>query len=139
MLDRPFVLGDFIAVGDMMGTVDYIGLRTTHLQSLSGEQIHDFLEKYYGHAIPTIYGGNGEIEKLIGDGIIAVFGAPFFPDTNANFGAARGWVTAWESTTWAIPKSATFIFTGTGSTLRIQVDSTYSCIGPSPAATPPGR
>ena len=38
-LDKPFVIGDFIIVGDVMGTVEYIGLKTTRLRSLSGEQI----------------------------------------------------------------------------------------------------
>ena len=39
VLDRPFVIGDFIIVGDMLGTVDYVGLKTTRVRSLSGEQI----------------------------------------------------------------------------------------------------
>src|SRR3972149_3861863 len=38
-LDKPFVIGDFIIVDDVLGTVDYIGLKTTRLRSLSGEQI----------------------------------------------------------------------------------------------------
>jgi small-conductance mechanosensitive channel len=38
-LDQPFVLGDFLVVGDHMGTVEYIGIKTTRLRSLSGEQI----------------------------------------------------------------------------------------------------
>jgi small-conductance mechanosensitive channel len=38
-LDRPFVVGDFIIVGDAMGTVERIGLKTTRVRSLSGEQI----------------------------------------------------------------------------------------------------
>lgn len=38
-LDKPFVIGDFIVVGDMLGTVEYIGLKTTRLRSLSGEQL----------------------------------------------------------------------------------------------------
>jgi len=38
-LDKPFVIGDFIVVGDQLGTVEYIGLKTTRLRSLSGEQI----------------------------------------------------------------------------------------------------
>ena len=38
-LDKPFVIGDFIIVGDQLGTVEYIGLKTTRLRSLSGEQI----------------------------------------------------------------------------------------------------
>jgi len=37
--DRPFEIGDFIIVGDFMGVVDHIGIKTTRLSSLSGEQI----------------------------------------------------------------------------------------------------
>lgn len=39
VFDKPFVLGDFIIVGDFMGTVEHVGLKTTRLRSLSGEQI----------------------------------------------------------------------------------------------------
>lgn len=39
VLDRPFVIGDFIIVGDQMGTVEHVGLKTTRVRSLSGEQI----------------------------------------------------------------------------------------------------
>lgn len=39
VLDRPFVIGDFIIVGDLMGTVEHIGLKTTRLRSLFGEQL----------------------------------------------------------------------------------------------------
>jgi small-conductance mechanosensitive channel len=38
-LDQPFVVGDFIKVDDYLGTVQFIGLKTTRLRSLSGEQI----------------------------------------------------------------------------------------------------
>lgn len=38
-LDQPVVIGDFIVVGDVMGTVERVGLKTTHLRSLSGELI----------------------------------------------------------------------------------------------------
>ena len=38
-LDRPFVVGDFLVVGDLLGTVEYIGIKSTRLRSLSGEQI----------------------------------------------------------------------------------------------------
>ncbi|HOG48186.1 MAG TPA: mechanosensitive ion channel family protein [Anaerolineae bacterium] len=37
--DRPFVIGDAIVVGDYSGTVEQIGLKTTRLRSLSGEQL----------------------------------------------------------------------------------------------------
>jgi small-conductance mechanosensitive channel len=38
-LDKPFVIGDFVIVDDYMGTVQKIGLKTTRIQSLSGEQL----------------------------------------------------------------------------------------------------
>ena len=38
-LDKPFVVGDFIIVDEVLGTVEYIGLKTTRLRSLSGEQV----------------------------------------------------------------------------------------------------
>ena len=39
VMDRPFVIGDFIIVGSEMGTVEHVGLKTTRVRSLSGEQI----------------------------------------------------------------------------------------------------
>ncbi len=39
VLDKPFVIGDFIIVGDRMGTVERIGLKTTRVRALSGEQL----------------------------------------------------------------------------------------------------
>ncbi len=39
VLDKPFVLGDFITIGEYAGTVESIGLKSTRLRSLSGEQM----------------------------------------------------------------------------------------------------
>lgn len=39
VLDRPFEVGDFIVVGPDVGTVERIGLKTTRVKSLSGEQL----------------------------------------------------------------------------------------------------
>ncbi|MGD2217249.1 MAG: mechanosensitive ion channel family protein [Gemmatimonadales bacterium] len=39
VLDKPFVIGDFVIVGEFLGTVEHIGLKTTRLRSLSGEQL----------------------------------------------------------------------------------------------------
>lgn len=39
VLDKPFVIGDFIIVGEQLGVVERIGLKTTRLRSLSGEQL----------------------------------------------------------------------------------------------------
>ncbi len=38
-LDKPFVIGDFIEVGSESGTVEHVGLKTTRLRRLSGEQL----------------------------------------------------------------------------------------------------
>jgi small-conductance mechanosensitive channel len=38
-LDKPFVIGDFIIVDNLRGTVEDIGLKTTRIRSLTGEQI----------------------------------------------------------------------------------------------------
>ena len=37
--DRPFELGDFIVVDSLMGTVEHIGVKTTRVRSISGEQL----------------------------------------------------------------------------------------------------
>ena len=39
VLDKPFEVGDFLIVGDTLGSVEKVGLKTTRLRSLSGEQI----------------------------------------------------------------------------------------------------
>jgi small-conductance mechanosensitive channel len=39
MLDRPFEVGDTIQVADMVGTVEHVGIKTTRLRSLNGEQM----------------------------------------------------------------------------------------------------
>lgn len=39
ILDKPFVNGDFVTVGEYHGTIEHIGLKTTRMRSLSGEQI----------------------------------------------------------------------------------------------------
>jgi small-conductance mechanosensitive channel len=39
VLDKPFVIGDVINVGGVAGTVEYVGLKTTRVRSVNGEQI----------------------------------------------------------------------------------------------------
>jgi small-conductance mechanosensitive channel len=39
VLDKPFVIDDFIVVDDLRGTVKHIGLKTTRIASLGGEEI----------------------------------------------------------------------------------------------------
>ena len=43
----------------------------------SNTRIKNYLDNYYEQIIPIIYKYGGEIEKLMGDGIICVFGKPF--------------------------------------------------------------
>lgn len=38
-IDKPFVIGDFIVLDTFAGTVEKIGLKTTRVRSLSGEQL----------------------------------------------------------------------------------------------------
>lgn len=39
VLDKPFVVGDFIITGTEMGTIEQIGIKTTRVRSLSGEEL----------------------------------------------------------------------------------------------------
>ena len=39
VLDRPFVLGDFLVIDGYYGNVEKVGLKTTRVRSLSGEQL----------------------------------------------------------------------------------------------------
>src|SRR5499427_2872230 len=38
-LDKPFDVGDFLTVDDCLGTIEYIGVKSTRMRSLTGEQI----------------------------------------------------------------------------------------------------
>lgn len=37
--DRPFTIGDFIIVDDKLGVIEYVGIKTTRIRALSGEQL----------------------------------------------------------------------------------------------------
>jgi len=39
ILDKPFVVGDFVKVGTELGTIENIGIKTTRIRALSGEQL----------------------------------------------------------------------------------------------------
>ncbi|WP_312198827.1 mechanosensitive ion channel family protein [Anaerospora hongkongensis] len=39
VFDRPFELGDFITIDGHMGTIEHIGIKTTRIRSLGGEQL----------------------------------------------------------------------------------------------------
>lgn len=80
VIDKPFVVGDFIIIGDFMGTVEHVGLKTTRLRSLSGEQIifsnNDLLgsrirnykrmyERRVVFTLDTVYGTSQELVQEI--------------------------------------------------------------------------
>src|SRR3989338_2954658 len=39
IFDHPFKIGDFIIIGDFMGTIEHIGIKTTRIRSLGGEML----------------------------------------------------------------------------------------------------
>lgn len=39
LFDRPFEIGDFIVTGNITGTVETVGLKTTRIRSLTGEEL----------------------------------------------------------------------------------------------------
>lgn len=39
IFDHPFQAGDFIIIGDFMGTIEHIGIKTTRIRSLGGEML----------------------------------------------------------------------------------------------------
>lgn len=39
VLDKPFVVGDFLIINEFLGSVEKVGIKTTRLRSLSGEQL----------------------------------------------------------------------------------------------------
>lgn len=55
------------------------------IQGYSNAEIKTYLDNYYDRIIPIIYEHGGEIEKLMGDGIIVVFGKPFLDLPNPQY------------------------------------------------------
>jgi small-conductance mechanosensitive channel len=39
ILDKPFRVGDFVKAGETLGVIEHIGVKTTRIRSLSGEQV----------------------------------------------------------------------------------------------------
>jgi class 3 adenylate cyclase len=56
--------------------IDISNFSTTQA-SLNGDAISDFFDEYYDIVIPIIYEYGGEIDKIMGDGIICLFAPPF--------------------------------------------------------------
>lgn len=54
---------------------------STRFSTNTSSEIAQYLDDYYDKVIPLIGENDGEIEKIIGDGIICVFGEPFLTST----------------------------------------------------------
>ena len=54
---------------------------STRFGHLDGKQISQYFDEYYDMIIPIVYKYGGEIDKVIGDGIICLFGQPFLQMT----------------------------------------------------------
>ncbi len=39
IVDKPFVIGDFVVIDEYAGTIEHVGLKTTRVRSISGEQL----------------------------------------------------------------------------------------------------
>ncbi|SHN22279.1 adenylate/guanylate cyclase domain-containing protein [Chitinophaga sp. CF418] len=57
---------------------------STRFKNLNGKQISRYFDEYYKIIIPIIYKNGGEIDKIMGDGIVAVFGQPFLKGSEAD-------------------------------------------------------
>lgn len=51
------------------------------IRDKSGDYICGYLDEYYKQVIPIVYDYDGQVEKIMGDGIICVFGPPFMNAT----------------------------------------------------------
>lgn len=57
---------------------------STKCNSYTNSRLSSYLDEYYEKVIATIYRHGGEIEKIIGDGIICIFGQPFLKDSKSD-------------------------------------------------------
>jgi hypothetical protein len=52
-------------------------------KQLNNSELSNYLDEFYDKTIPLIYAQGGEIEKILGDGIICLFGEPFLDNTKS--------------------------------------------------------
>ncbi|MEZ4334764.1 MAG: mechanosensitive ion channel family protein [Myxococcota bacterium] len=69
VIDKPFVVGDFLVLGDHLGNVERVGLKTTRLRSLSGELLVFSNTDLLGSRIHN-YGAMYERRVLFGLGVV---------------------------------------------------------------------
>ena len=110
---RAMVLGGFqsnqeaFEVGaDASSAVVFVDIAgfSTKIEGLSPRAVRDFLDTFYATAIPIIYENRGVIDRIVGDGIIAVY-SEFFDSTmtlataeNLAFATAEGVITKLSGT-----------------------------------------
>jgi len=89
-LDKPFEVGEFIAFGDDLGTVRTVGIKSTRIDSLRGEQLVIANSKLLGHLVHNYsrmphrrvvfgfrlpYGtSSGQVRRVV-DGVIEIIRA----------------------------------------------------------------
>lgn len=69
VMDKPFVVGDFLVLGDHLGNVERVGLKTTRIRSLSGELLVFSNTDLLGSRIRN-YGAMYERRVLFGLGVV---------------------------------------------------------------------
>jgi|SRR6185503_2665595 len=77
--DKPSILSYFENVEEEDVVLLFIDIANFSkiTENETNNFITDYLTKYYDKVFPIIYKYGGQIEKLMGDGIICVFGKPF--------------------------------------------------------------
>lgn len=68
---------DFGLPGDVVLLYVDVCNFSTRFSDLDGEEIGEYFDEYYDIVIPIIYKYGGEIDKIMGDGIVCIFGPPF--------------------------------------------------------------
>ena len=61
-----------------MVTVAFVDIRgfTTFADRVTAREALDYLNEFFAAVVPVVAGHDGHVNKLLGDGLLAVFGAP---------------------------------------------------------------